>query len=182
MTVLHYLDDSSDGYRAGACNIGPAEIARRRRAGFLGVGVTAVLMIALIAVGAPPLVRLAIAVPLAVGVLGFLQARSRFCVAYGMGGLRNFGALGAESRISDTADRKADQRRAMTMALSSGGLAIAIAAIFATLPLWSVARWRRFRRAPSRGSDLERRPAAPSGGPSRGPIPGARTGSGRPRS
>ena len=30
MTTLQYLDDAPDGYRAGACNIGPAEIARRR--------------------------------------------------------------------------------------------------------------------------------------------------------
>jgi hypothetical protein len=135
MTALQYLDESSDRYRAGACNIGPAEIARRRRAGIVGIGVTLVLAIAMIAVGAPPLVRLAIAVPLAVGILGFLQARARFCVAYGLGGLRNFGALGSESKVADPADRRADQRRALLMALGAGGVALAIAAVFAILPL-----------------------------------------------
>ena len=135
MTALQYLDESPGRYRAGACNIGPAEIARRRRAGIVGIGVTLVLAAALIAVGAPPLVRLAIAVPLAVGILGFLQARARFCVAYGLGGLRNFGALGSESKVTDTADRKADQRRALLMALGAGGVALVIAAVFAILPL-----------------------------------------------
>lgn len=135
MTALQYLEGPPDSYRAGACNIGPAEIARRRRAGIVGIGVTLVLAVAMIAVGTPPLVRLAIAVPLAVGILGFLQARARFCVAYGLGGLRNFDALGSESRVTDTADRKADQRRALLMALSAGGVALAIGAVFALLPL-----------------------------------------------
>ena len=38
---------TADGYRPGVCNIGPAEIARRRRAGHVGalatVGLLAVL-------------------------------------------------------------------------------------------------------------------------------------------
>ena len=135
MTTLQYLDDAPDGYRAGACNIGPAEIARRRQAGILGIGVTVVLAIAMIAVGAPPLVRLAIAVPLAVGILGFLQARSRFCVAYGMGGLQNFGQLGSESKVAAASDRSADRRRAFTMAAGAGALAVAVAVLFALLPV-----------------------------------------------
>lgn len=135
MTTLQYLDDAPDGYRAGACNIGPAEIARRRQAGFLGLAVTFVLAIAMIAVDAPPLVRLAIAVPLGVGILGFLQARSRFCVAYGMGGLQNFGQLGAESKVAAAADRSADRRRAFTMAAGAGVLALVVAVLFALLPV-----------------------------------------------
>lgn len=135
MTALHYLDHPSDEYRPGACNIGPAEIARRRRSGFLGIAVTVALVIAMLVLGAPPLVRLAIAMPLAVGILGLLQARSRFCVAYGMGGLRNLGELGSGSKVTDPADRRADRRRALAMTLASGGVAFALAAVFAILPL-----------------------------------------------
>ena len=37
------LVPATDGYRPGACNIGPAEIARRRRAGIVGLAAAAVL-------------------------------------------------------------------------------------------------------------------------------------------
>lgn len=135
MTALQYLDDSPDGYRAGACNIGPAEIARRRRAGYVGVAAAAVLAILLVVFDAPAAARLAIAVPLSVGILGFLQARSRFCVAYGMGGLRNFGELGTETRIADAGDRLADRRRAILMGSAAFAASVVIAGVFALLPL-----------------------------------------------
>ena len=41
---ISYVTDS-DSYQAGVCNIGPAEVARRRRAGYLGVVVAAVLAV-----------------------------------------------------------------------------------------------------------------------------------------
>ncbi len=46
------------GYRPGVCNIGPAEIARRRRAGHVGLGATVVLLAVLLGLHTPPLVRL----------------------------------------------------------------------------------------------------------------------------
>ena len=135
MTALQYLDDAPDSDRAGACNIGPAEIARRRRAGYVGVFAAVALALALLVFDAPAVARLAVAVPLSVGILGFLQARSRFCVAYGMGGLRNFGELGAETKIADTADRLADRRRAILMGSGAFIASVAIAGVFALLPL-----------------------------------------------
>ena len=39
-------------YEPGVCNIGPAEIARRRRAGHLGLAATLVLLVVLVAVDA----------------------------------------------------------------------------------------------------------------------------------
>lgn len=134
MTALQYLDQS-DSYRAGACNIGPAEIARRRRAGYVGISVAVTLAVLMIAFDAPTVARLAVAVPLSIGILGFLQARSRFCVAYGMGGLRNFGELGAETKVADEADRLADRRRAILMGSAAFGLSVLIAGVFAVLPI-----------------------------------------------
>jgi hypothetical protein len=135
MTALQYLDDAPDSYRAGACNIGPAEIARRRRAGYVGLSAAIVLAILLVVFDAPAAARLAVAVPLSVGILGFLQARSRFCVAYGMGGLRNFGELGSETKVADAADRLADRRRAILMGSGAFIGSVAIAGVFALLPL-----------------------------------------------
>ena len=77
-------------YVPGQCNIGQAEIAGRRRAGHVGVVATIGLLAVLVAIGAPPLTRLVIAVPAAVAASGYLQARLRFCAAFGSRGVYNF--------------------------------------------------------------------------------------------
>lgn len=122
-------------YQPGLCNIGPAEIARRRRAGHLGLAATLALLTVLVAVGAPPLVRLATALPAAAAASGYLQARLRFCAAFGWRGIFNFGPLG---RVQSVADRDAaakDRRRAIEIALAALviGLAAGLAAVIAPL-------------------------------------------------
>src|SRR5476651_2279193 len=89
---LKPLDASN--YRPGVCNIGPAEIARRRRAGHVGLGAAIVLLVVLVAIGAPPLARFVIALPAAIGASGYLQAWLRFCAGFGSRGVFNFGPLG----------------------------------------------------------------------------------------
>ncbi len=78
MTAIQYLDQPQDGYRPGACNIGPAEIARRRRSGVAGLTVAAALAVLTLVADVAPVLRLAVALPLFVGILGFVQARMRF--------------------------------------------------------------------------------------------------------
>ena len=134
MTTIQYLD-APDGYQAGACNIGPAEIARRRRSGIVGIGVALVMAVALIAADASPIVRLAIWVPLAVGILGFVQARMRFCVGFEMGGLTNFGDVGTQTRVTDSAALRADRRRALGVTIGVAVVAGVITVGFALLPL-----------------------------------------------
>ena len=76
------------------CNIGPAEIARRRRAGHTGVIAALALLVVLVAIGAPPIARLLIALPVAVGASGYLQAWLKFCAGFGSAGVFNFGERG----------------------------------------------------------------------------------------
>lgn len=129
------LDQPSPEYRAGACNIGPDEIAARRRSGYVGLAAAAGLAVALLAVDAPGAARWLVALPLAGGATGLLQARFRFCAAYGFAGMRSLRALGEAERVEDAADRRADRRRAL--AISAAGLAIGAvgAATFVALPL-----------------------------------------------
>ncbi len=79
---LRNLDDATDTYRPGACNIGPDEIARRRRAGMAGVGIGVAIAVGLVVVGAPAWTRIAILPPLAGGIISLEQARRRFCVGF----------------------------------------------------------------------------------------------------
>ncbi|MCU0483311.1 MAG: hypothetical protein MUC54_03425 [Chloroflexi bacterium] len=126
---------AAEGYRPGACNIGPAEIAARRRTGYAGLaGAVGLLGILLIA-GAPPAARWLVAAPLAAAALGFLQARLRFCVAYGLTGRRSLRALGQAERVTDAAARRADRRQAARLALAAIAAGLLGAALLVALPL-----------------------------------------------
>ena len=137
----------ADGYRPGACNIGPAEIARRRRTGWVGLGAAAVLAAALLIVDAPAAARWLVALPLAVGAIGLLQAHFRFCAAYGAAGIRNFGALGdTVDRVEDAAARRADRSKAVVIVLAGGaiGVAGALGLVLASVDAPKGRRWRPF--------------------------------------
>jgi hypothetical protein len=123
-----------DGYRPGSCNIGPAEIARRRRTGWVGLGAAAVLAVGLVMVDAPAAARWLVALPMAIGAIGFLQARFRFCAAYGAAGVRNFGAPGTVDRVEDAAARRADRSKAVAIVLAGGAIGIAAALGFVIVP------------------------------------------------
>jgi hypothetical protein len=124
----------TDDYRAGACNIGPAEISRRYRSGIAGLLTAATLTILMLVAGTDPILRWIIAVPLFVGLLGLTQARLRFCVAFGMAGVSNFGPLGTQTRVTEPAEVRADRRRAMLVTALVGIVAIAITAVIVAIP------------------------------------------------
>jgi len=116
------------------CNIGPAEIARRRRFAIAStVGASAVAVV-LVFAGAPPLIRL-LFWPVAAGVaVAWLQVVRRFCVAFGALGLENFGRLGSQSAV-ERSIRAADRRRALQLIAEGALIGLAIALALAALPL-----------------------------------------------
>ena len=132
--TIHYAD-SNEAYRAGACNIGPEEIAHRRRAGLIGVGIAVLIGVALVAVGAPAWLRLLVFVPLAGGLVSLEQARRHFCVGFAMQGIRNFGAIGRPEHVTEDADRAADRRAALVMTGYMSAIAAVITVAFVLLPI-----------------------------------------------
>lgn len=114
-------------YVPGSCNIGTAETAMRRRAGRVGAALAVVLAVVLIAADADPRWRLLVALPAAMSAVGFLQARQRFCAAYGLRGVMGFSPkVGATEAVgSDDARRKdaAVAKRIMAQSLLIGLLA-----------------------------------------------------------
>lgn len=123
--------DTSIGLR---CNIGPDEIARRRRSAILFTAVAAVVAVALVASHVGPVGRLAI-FPFAAGAaVNWLQVVRRFCVAFGALGVENFGRLGQEHRV-DSVQRAADRRRALEMILEGSAIGLVVALGLALLPI-----------------------------------------------
>jgi hypothetical protein len=135
---IQYADEAgSDGgsYRAGACNIGPEEIARRRRSGLAGVAIAAVMAVVLVAIGAPPWLRLVVFPILAGSLISLEQARRHFCVGFALAGIRNFGPLGSPQAVDDLADRAADRRAALIMTAYMSAIALAITLVLVFLSI-----------------------------------------------
>ncbi len=122
-------------YRPGVCNIGPAEIARRRRTGHTGVIATVVLLAVLIVVHAPTPLRLLAFVPAAVAASGYLQAWLRFCAGFGWLGVLNFGDVGTTDMVGSAEDRAQDRAMAIRIGLASAATGLVVALLAFLLPV-----------------------------------------------
>lgn len=122
-------------YSPGVCNIGPAEIARRRMAGHLGLLASAVVLGGLIAVGAPHWTRLVLVLPAGVSASGYLQAWFHFCAGFGSRGVYNFGEVGTVKEVADPLAKARDRAMSMRIGLGSLAIGLAVAVVAALLPI-----------------------------------------------
>lgn len=125
----------STEYIPGSCNIGKGEIRRRQLVALIGIFLTFSSATALLATNQSRTNRLSIFIPALIFSIGFIQARSKFCLAYGFAGTFNFERIGKISRVQSVQDRKADRKTAIIILLKSAALAALITAIFFILPL-----------------------------------------------
>lgn len=123
-------------YVPGVCNIGPAEIRRRRKSGWIGLGATILLeaVLAVFRVAAPW--RLFLFFPASLGAAGFLQAALHFCAGFGMQGVFNFGPqVGTTEATEQGVDRIKDIQKARRIGVYSALVGIVIAILGFALPL-----------------------------------------------
>jgi hypothetical protein len=126
---------AGNGYQPGICNIGSAEIARRRMAGHVGLIATVILLAVLVAIGAPLPARLLVALPAAGAASGYLQAWLKFCAGFGSRGIFNFGAVGQTEQVPDAEARSSDRARARQIGLASLAIGVAVGVAAILLPL-----------------------------------------------
>jgi hypothetical protein len=100
-------------YSPGKCNIGTAEISRRYRIGYLGVGLTLVGIVLISMAELPRTARLVIFLPVGIALVGFVQAKARFCLAYGLRGVFSIEGRRKLSRVVDQEAISADKRQAL---------------------------------------------------------------------
>lgn len=130
------IEPVADGYVPGACNIGPWEVRRRWIGGILGLAAAAVLLAVLVAVGAPVAARVLVLLPAWGGAFSVLQARRRFCGAYALRRISNFGTTyGTIREVTDDAAHRADMAAVVRMARDSFAIALVITAVAVLLPL-----------------------------------------------
>ena len=108
-----------DKYIPGVCNIGPAEIKKRKQAGWTGLIATVLLWMAFIWFDVPSAWRLLLFFPAMMSATGFLQAYMHFCAYFGFASLFNFGDVGKTDSVSQAEFRARDRRRAWQIIIYS---------------------------------------------------------------
>jgi len=128
---------SSNGeYVPGVCNIGPAEIRRRRQSGWIGVGATLLAWVLFAVFGVPSPWRLLLFFPAAIGASGFLQAALHFCAGFGTRGVFNFGpVVGSTQAVEAAESRRKDRRKSRLIGLYAALIGVAIAVVGYFVPV-----------------------------------------------
>jgi hypothetical protein len=132
---LKIIEPGRGEYSPGVCNIGTAEIARRRMAGHVALAVGVAVGVVLVASGAPHWTRLILFLPVAGSASGYLQAWLHFCAAFGSRGVYNFGPVGTQQQVADREAKARDRARSARIGVAAVliGAAVAVAAVL--LPL-----------------------------------------------
>lgn len=129
------FEPQKDEYIPGVCNIGKKEIERRKRAAILSF-ILCILYIAFIEwLDAEKTWRLLLFIPAASLGVSFQQWYFKFCVAFGLKGVFNFGNIGESFTVEQNEYFKKDRMKAWKMIIS--GLIFGILAAVAVyyLPL-----------------------------------------------
>jgi hypothetical protein len=116
------------------CNIGPEEIARRRRSAIVLTIATALVAALLVATATAPPARLLIWPLATAAAITWLQVVHRFCVAFGALGWENFGRLGDEVQV-DPRQRAIDRRRALQVVLEGSLIGLIVALLLVAIPV-----------------------------------------------
>lgn len=128
------MSSKTPEYKSGVCNIGGAEVRRRKVSGVIGAIFSIAYYAASISFHAPRGIRAIVFIPLVVAFTGWLQLRSKFCLAFGLMGVFNFGKLGEVSRVVDPEERQVDRKRALVMLAQAVAISAAFALVFTLIP------------------------------------------------
>lgn len=122
-------------YVPGTCNIGKGEVRKRQVVALLGLFFSITTLLTFMTVDTPQSIRLGIFFPLMVASVGFVQSRSKFCLAYGLAGTFNVGKMGDIKRVTSKEDRAADRKTALVILAKSFALATLATMVVLVLPL-----------------------------------------------
>jgi hypothetical protein len=121
-------------YIPGTCNIGRGEVRKRQLVALVGLFFSVTTLLAFSTVETTTAVRLGIFFPLMVASVGFVQSRSKFCLAYGFAGTFNVGKMGDIKRVASKEDRAADRKTALVILGKSFLLAALATAVVLVIP------------------------------------------------
>ncbi|HLF65769.1 MAG TPA: hypothetical protein VI603_18555 [Saprospiraceae bacterium] len=122
-------------YVAGLCNIGPEEIARRYRLGYVGLVLTILLVFFIESFDAQRAWRLLICAPVGLSLSGFLQAMYRFCFGYGFIGVFSVKKTRELSPIVNAEYLRKDRNKALALVAKILGGTMIITIFYYMMPV-----------------------------------------------
>ncbi len=106
-------------YIPGTCNIGPKEISIRKKATILVAIICVAFVILMLMFHVNKTWRLVLFFPAAAFGVTFQQWYYKFCVAFGIKGIFNFGELGKSFTVVQKEDYKKDRIKAAKMMMAA---------------------------------------------------------------
>lgn len=126
---------NASAYIPGVCNINREEIAARRKAGYIGLSASVVVLALSFMLTDIRWWRVLVALPAFIAAIGFLQAKNKFCVGYGASGRQNAEPGSTQAHTVTSADALLkDKRRVQIMNMQAVVLALIITAMALLLP------------------------------------------------
>ncbi len=123
------MNSTQNQYVPGSCNIGKAEIAKRKIGGWSGLIATVFLYVILMYSGAAPMLHLFLFFPAMMAATGFLQAYNHFCVYFGFASLFNFGDDNTRDTVEQAEYRAKDRQKAWQIVWIAFFIAVAVTLI-----------------------------------------------------
>jgi hypothetical protein len=120
-------------YQPGVCNIGGAEVKRRRQVAKLGAVLFLIYAVYLLISGRSASTAWVAFLPAMIAAVGYVQSRKKFCFAFGLMGTFNFVELGKMSKVVSSEALAADRRQAIKIIAQSIGLALVATLLLAAL-------------------------------------------------
>ncbi len=108
-------------YVPGMCNINKAEIAYRRKAGYVFAAITVLVTAIFLYFATPPILSIVLFLPAMIAILNMLQVRNRFCVMYASKGMQNATEGSDTAKAVKTEQQIADKKKANKMNLQAAG-------------------------------------------------------------
>jgi hypothetical protein len=124
-----------ESYQPGVCNIGAAEVSRRRKIGHLGVALTVIILMVALTAGWPAWTRLVTGLTVGLAASGYLQAYYHFCAGFGSRGVYNFASPGQTNNVNDRAAHLADLAKARRIELMALGAGLLFGLVAFALPV-----------------------------------------------
>ncbi len=121
-------------YIPGSCNLGPEEISRRWRVGYLGTAVACILILLIELTNQPQWTRLLLIIPVYSALSGYLQARQKFCYVYGWQGIFSVAGRKNFGKVKDESSLEKDKQLVYSLVAKILAGSILITAIYYFLP------------------------------------------------
>jgi len=128
-------NQQEEGYIPGTCNIGKKEIERRKRAALFSFTLCVLFIAFMQYYEAGKIWKLLLFIPAASFGVSFQQWYFKFCVAFGIKGVFNFGDIGKSFSIEQKEDFRKDRIKAWQMIIAGVGFGLVAGFLYYLLPV-----------------------------------------------